>query len=171
MFLKIGKVISVIYIYIVRVSVKTVLWKTFLYFILIIGLRTRFLRLWVWGYNVFFVFPDICKCRYSCKNISHELKLKLREDYLKIKDRNRRNTFLVQLVSVTSVNRRRNGKYATPSESRRQCTFSYVIPNMEGNTFRVCKATFLDIFTVSQKRFLAVQKMCKDGILMHEDMR
>lgn len=80
-------------------------------------------------------------------------------------DKNGQNTYLLGLIDILPVQRRRHGKYDSPSESRRQTSVSYIVPNGEGHHIRVCKNTFMAIFGIkSSKRvgnLVANKKMGK----------
>ncbi|KAG8266170.1 hypothetical protein J6590_077636 [Homalodisca vitripennis] len=47
-------------------------------------------------------------------------------------DKNGQNTYLLGLIEILPVQRRRHDKYDTPTESRRQNTVSYIVPNGKG---------------------------------------
>lgn len=93
----------------------------------------------------------ICKCKYECKNIPYDQKLLLFHDFYKA-DHSKQQNYLLGLIQVKHVARRRHGNYADPAESRRKTTVMYTVPNGQGVIVQVCQQTFHNIFDVSGKR-------------------
>ena len=100
----------------------------------------------------------ICKCKYACKSIPYEQKLTLFNDFYSVDHCKQQNYFL-GLIQVKQVGRRRHGSYEDPSQSRRQATVFYTVPNGEGDIIQVCKNTFCNIFGVSSKRCHGLVKL------------
>lgn len=80
-------------------------------------------------------------------------------------------TFLMGLIHVTNVKRRRHGIYKSPEESRRQASIIYTVPNATGKLVQVCKNTFVDIFRVSSRRIQTLIKKKKAGHSIYVDER
>lgn len=80
------------------------------------------------------------------------MKTKLFEDYHTL-GHNEQATYLMGLLEVLDVQRRRHGTYNEAAESRRQTTVCYTLPDGTGEFKRVCKATFLSTFAISPKKF------------------
>lgn len=55
------------------------------------------------------------------------------------------------LITVVSVKRRQHGTYDEPENSRRQCTYKFVLPNGKGGFFQVCWNTFMKTFGTTKK--------------------
>ena len=93
--------------------------------------------------------------------------------FYKLSEREQAN-YLMGLVQLSHVQRRRHGQYNDPVQSRRQSTVYYQVPNKDGMLVQVCKKTFLDIFSVSVKKIqnIVAQKKtsnigCVDRRLTH----
>uniref|UniRef100_A0A1B6KHW1 DUF7869 domain-containing protein n=1 Tax=Graphocephala atropunctata TaxID=36148 RepID=A0A1B6KHW1_9HEMI len=93
----------------------------------------------------------VCKCKYDCKNIPYDQKMLLFNDFYKAEHSKQQN-YLLGLMQVKHVARRRHGHYEDAAQSRRQTTVLYTVPNGEGDIVQVCKNTFCNIFAVSGKR-------------------
>jgi hypothetical protein len=74
-------------------------------------------------------------------------------------------------MHLTEVKRRRHGNYVTPAESRRQCSVYYTVPDGKGDILNVCRATFADIFSVSQKKVYTLTLKKKNGQTTCEEKR
>ncbi|KAK7874093.1 hypothetical protein R5R35_004637 [Gryllus longicercus] len=103
-----------------------------------------------------------CKCKYSCKTIPYDQKMLLFNDFYKA-DHNKQQNYLLGLLQVKHVSRRRHGQYNDPAESRRQTTVLYTVPNGNGEIVQVCKKTFCNTFAVSGKRCQLLVKLKQSG--------
>lgn len=83
--------------------------------------------------------------------MSSEQKLKLFSEFYKL-DEKSQGTYLLGLLSIAEIQRRRHGYYDSPADSRRQCTVYYQVPNSDGKLVQVCKRTFCHIFSLSGKK-------------------
>ena len=112
----------------------------------------------------------VCKCTYKCKDLSAEHKEMLFLDLHKL-DEKQQGTYLLNRIHMQNISRRRHGHYNEPSESRRQCTFSYVVPDGSGKNVHVCAQTFKNIFGLTPKKLQVLQSKKKEGCFVYEDMR
>ncbi|KAJ4443280.1 hypothetical protein ANN_04948 [Periplaneta americana] len=96
----------------------------------------------------------LCNCHLDCTSISPQVKERLFEKFY-AENEQIQGTFLMGLIHVIPVNRRRNGK--NPEESRRQSTLIYNVPDGEGNHKRVCKRNTRD--SPQAKRLLQLHHM------------
>lgn len=72
---------------------------------------------------------------------------------------------------MTEISRRRHGSYADPSESRRQATFSYTVPDGKGRHLQICRKMFSDIFGVSHHKVQGLAERKKAGHNVFVDSR
>lgn len=73
-------------------------------------------------------------------------------------------TYLMGLIHVGRVNRRKQGTYDDPSHSHRQATIHYTVPVGTGILIiRFCKNNFVNIFTVTRKRLFIIILLIKEG--------
>ncbi|KAF8787356.1 hypothetical protein HNY73_008966 [Argiope bruennichi] len=72
-------------------------------------------------------------------------------------------------MQVAEISRRRHGKYEDPSESRRQRTLIYTIPNEEGEHVQVCRNIFRNVFGVSARHLQTLKNFKKQGKFQYED--
>lgn len=112
----------------------------------------------------------ICKCNYSCKTLSFEIKKKLFDAYHEL-GLNEQGSYLLGLVDILPITRRRHGTYEGPESSRRQTTISYRLPDGEGDFVKVCKKTFLNIFAISPQKITNIVKKKKSGDVIYKDNR
>ncbi|XP_069697014.1 uncharacterized protein [Periplaneta americana] len=111
-----------------------------------------------------------CHCRYHCGELSENSKLELFENF-DMGNCENQGTYLMGLIHLGPVRRRRNGNYNDPSESRRQSTVSYNVPNEKGELIQVCKNTFMNIFAVTKKRIETIIRKKKMGHITFKDER
>lgn len=112
----------------------------------------------------------ICKCKLSCKDATYERRRSLFEKFY-AQDRKTQSTFLMGLISVCSVQRRRHGLYEHEENSRRQATICYSLPDGTGKCIRVCKKVFKDTFAVNDKRLRVISDKKKMGETWFNDKR
>nr|CAH7750032.1 unnamed protein product [Callosobruchus chinensis] len=87
-----------------------------------------------------FGFQVQCKCYYDCKKIAYERKLQLFEN-LYAKNYKTQGTYLMGLLNLVKIKRRRHGKYETAVNSKRQTSVTFTIPNQDGHFVQVCRNT------------------------------
>ncbi|XP_039276452.1 uncharacterized protein LOC120349791 isoform X1 [Nilaparvata lugens] len=112
-----------------------------------------------------------CKCRYKCKEIDFEQKLKLFNDFYDIGDSTKQNSYLMELMSVCEVKRRRHGTYTDAESSRRQATIFFTVSNGKGETLQVCRRTFLEIHCITKRRVETLVKAKKSGDIVYIERR
>ncbi|KAG8278987.1 hypothetical protein J6590_008005 [Homalodisca vitripennis] len=66
----------------------------------------------------------VCKCKFDCKKLDHEHKLKLFTDFYKISDCETQNTYLMGLINLCPINRRHKGVVAELSRKQTSISFS-----------------------------------------------
>lgn len=98
------------------------------------------------------------------------MKTKLFEDYHTL-GHNEQATYLMGLLEVLDVQRRRHGTYNEAAESRRQTTVCYTLPDGTGEFKRVCKATFLSTFAISPKKVQLLVKLKLSGSTVFKEKR
>lgn len=96
-------------------------------------------------------FQRLCTCKYKCENLSYEHKVGLFEDFYDLEDIERRGSYLMGLMQVSHVKRRRHGTYDDSSQSRRQTTIHYTVPDGQGDLMQVCRGTFSEIFSLTEE--------------------
>lgn len=111
-----------------------------------------------------------CSCKYSCKELSNEQKQLLFLEFYKI-DEQSQGTYLLNHIQMLPIIRRRHGRYESPEDSRRTCTFAYNVPNGSGKNVQVCSNTFKGIFSVSARKLQTLQCKKKQCSLVYEDTR
>ena len=127
------------------------------------------LLLWLCCYPVIFLFQITCKCKFSCRDVV-DMKLKLFDLYRDL-ELNEQGSYLMGLLQVLPVQRRRHGSYDDSAESRRQCTVAFAVPDGQGNVKRVCKKTFLEIFAISPQKITTLIRRKKEGHTTFKDKR
>lgn len=113
----------------------------------------------------------ICKCYFRCKEIPYDQKLKIFTDYYDIGDQVKQYTYLMGLINVTGVSRRRHGNYDEPESSRRQATLYFTLPNGKGEILQVCRATFMDVHGILKSTVATVVKAKKRGDVVYREKR
>ncbi|KAG8265647.1 hypothetical protein J6590_090340, partial [Homalodisca vitripennis] len=90
-------------------------------------------------------------------------------------DLNGQGNYLLGLIELMPIERRRHGSYEQPDESRRQHTVSYSIPDVQGQNKRVCKKVFMDIFGIKSSKRVEIlvkkKKKKKMGDTIYKDKR
>lgn len=117
-----------------------------------------------------FHFQATCKCQFLCKKLAEsQVKRKLFVSYHKLSKNEQRN-FLMGLISIIPIGRRRHGTYEDPTESRRQCSIRYTLPDNTGAFLRVCRKTFLETFQISDKKLttLIARKKCGESTFVKQ---
>lgn len=68
--------------------------------------------------------------------------------------------YLMGLIEILPIQRRRHGAYEDAAMSRRQVSVSFTVPDGKGSHKRVCKKTFMNIFGIqsSKKIELLIKK-------------
>ncbi|KAE9536991.1 hypothetical protein AGLY_006798 [Aphis glycines] len=74
-----------------------------------------------------------CKCKFHCRSVPYTQKKLLFHDFYALKDNCKQNSYLMGLMIITPVKRRRHGKYDDPMDSRRQVTVCFSMPDGTGN--------------------------------------
>lgn len=92
------------------------------------------------------------------------------ESYYKL-GMNEQGSYLMGLMQILPVQRRRHGNYDEEAQSRRQCTVSFTVPNGQGNLSRVCKKTFMEIFDIRPQKITTLVKRKKAGCVTFKDKR
>lgn len=75
------------------------------------------------------------------------------------------------LVDILPIARRRHGSYDNSSQSRRQTTLSYSVPDGKANVVKVCKKTFIDIFKISPQKISKLVEKKQSGVTIYKDKR
>lgn len=96
--------------------------------------------------------------------------LALFESYYKL-GMNEQGSYLMSLMQILPVQRRRHGNYEEAAQSRRQCTVSFTVPDGQGNLTRVCKKTFMETFDVRPQKITTLVKRKKEGSVIFKDKR
>lgn len=115
----------------------------------------------------------LCKCKFGCKEIAASgQKRKLYELYhTKNMTLSRQMTYLLSLIQVMPVSRRRHGTYDDPSHSRRQHTLVFVLPDTSGSFVQVCRKMFMETFRISHQTVETLGKLRKQGELTYVEKR
>ena len=74
-------------------------------------------------------------------------------------------------MQITPIKRRRHGTYTDASESRRQATVYYTIPDGQGDLVQVCRGTFSEIFSLTQKKIQILTEKKKKGLTTYKETR
>lgn len=116
------------------------------------------------------MLQKICKCKNQCHKLDHDMKLSLFEKFYR-EDLKTQRTYLMGLLQLHNIKRRRHGNYTVPSDSRRQTTITYVVPKGDGTLIPVCKKTFSDIFAITKKEIETLINKKKHGDTSFRDNR
>lgn len=84
---------------------------------------------------------------------------------------NAKRNYLIGLIDILPVERRRHGSYDNSASSRRQATVSYTVPDGSGSMKKVCKKTFLNIFGISPQKITLLVKLKKEGQVIYKEKR
>ncbi|KAG5893077.1 hypothetical protein JTB14_021578 [Gonioctena quinquepunctata] len=80
-------------------------------------------------------------------------------------------TYLMNLIHLGHIKRRRHGTYEDPVNSKLQVTIGYTIPTESGNVVAVCKSTFINTFAVTRKKVDVLVAKKKAGETFYSDKR
>lgn len=80
-------------------------------------------------------------------------------------------SYLMGLLNITNINRRRHGTYDEPESSRRQATIYFTLPNGKGEIVQVCKKTFLDTHRITKRTVETLVKAKKRGDVVYVERR
>lgn len=97
--------------------------------------------------------------------------MSLFQEFYAASDYERQGTFLLGLIQVGKVNRRRHGTYERPETSRRQSTVYYTIPDGNGQHAQVCRKTFSTIFAITHRKVQELVERKKRGDSSFIDQR
>nr|CAI5834258.1 unnamed protein product [Callosobruchus analis] len=92
-----------------------------------------------------------CKCQLACKSLGYHWRKSLFEKFYK-QNSHVQGSYLMNLIHLVPIRRRRHGSYENPEESKRQTTVNYTIPGESGDFVQVCKKTVMDTFAVTRKK-------------------
>lgn len=102
--------------------------------------------------------------------LSYDHKLQLFNQFYKC-DKSTQGTYLMGLIQIGGISRRRHGQYDQPESSRRQATMFYTVPNEDGEHLRICRQTFSQIFALSHKQVQVLVEKKKGGSINYNDKR
>lgn len=107
----------------------------------------------------------LCKCKNGCKDIAASGQKRKLYDLYYAKDMSlpAQMTYLLSLIEVIPVCRRRHGNYDESSESRRQHTLVFMLPDTAGSFVRVCRKMFMETFRISHQTVETLAKLRKKG--------
>lgn len=100
--------------------------------------------------------------------------MKIFNDYHYLANDSEQGIYILGLIQATEINRRRHGRhgqYSDPSQSHKQCTIKYIIPNDEEGVNQVCKTTFQNIFGIKHRFLQSLQSKKKQGLSVYKDVR
>lgn len=60
------------------------------------------------------------------------------------------------LINLVKFKRSHHGNYEAASDSERQTSISYTLPDQDGEFVHVCRKTFMNVFDVTQKRLVGL---------------
>lgn len=97
--------------------------------------------------------------------------MKIFNNYHRLENNSQQGTYILGLIQITEIKRRRHGQYSDISHSHKQCTIKYTIPNDEGGVSQVCKTTFQNILGVKHRFLQTLQSKKKQGLSVYKDVR
>lgn len=106
----------------------------------------------------------------NCKKLKYEQRLKLFNDLYGLEDYVKENNYVMSLIHVCKIKRRRPSKTESV-RSTREVTIRYTIPDGEGDVLEVCRKTFLDIFGFTARRVATLIKFKKAGSMEYVEKR
>lgn len=74
-------------------------------------------------------------------------------------------TYLLLLIEIISVGQRRRGTYKDLSNSRRQHTLVFMIPDTAVSFVRMCQKLFMEMFRITSQTVQIIAKLRKQGEL------
>lgn len=83
----------------------------------------------------------------------------------------KQNSYLMGLLNISVIKRRRHGSYTDPEASRRQATIYFTIPDGTGVHKQVCKKTFLEVHGITKRRVETLVKAKKRGDVTYIERR
>lgn len=86
-------------------------------------------------------------------------------------DNEKQSTYLMSLMHIGKIKRRRHGNYDDPANSRRTNTVFYTVPKGAGEIVQVCRKTFEEIFDVTHRKIQTLSEKKKAGQLVYEEKR
>lgn len=86
-------------------------------------------------------------------------------------DNSKQYSYLMGLMNVTNVNRRRHGTYEEAESSRHQATVFFTLPNGKGEVVQVCKKTFLDVHRITKRTVETLVKAKKKRDFVYVEKR
>ncbi|KAJ8930507.1 hypothetical protein NQ314_016691 [Rhamnusium bicolor] len=111
-----------------------------------------------------------CKCKFSCKDLEYPWRKVLFEKFYNQNSKGQ-GSYLMNLIHLGHIKRRRHGTYENPVNSKGQVTIGYTIPTESGNFVSVCKATFINTFAVTKKKLDVLVAKKKLGETFYSDKR
>jgi hypothetical protein len=117
------------------------------------------------------LFQVNCKCAFACRTLRLDYIRELFHKFYELGDYNKQQNYLQSLVHPQLIKRRRHGNYDHPSESRRQHTFTYLLPLQGGSEAKVCLKTFYKTFGITPKRVQILTKKILEGTMDCSDKR
>lgn len=116
-----------------------------------------------------FCFQATCKCHYKCREITQQQGSKLHDELWK-QTYDVQGTFVMGLINIVNIQRRRNGNYNDPAASKRQVSCTYCLPSTSGHV-QVCSRAFKDMLGLTDKRVYTLIEKKKKGDNVFKDHR
>ncbi|XP_025201725.1 uncharacterized protein LOC112599159 [Melanaphis sacchari] len=112
-----------------------------------------------------------CKCKFQCKCVPQKHRDVLFHELCALEDNLKQNSYLMNLMVITPVKRRRRDRCSDVNESIRQNTVWYSLPDGNGNMLQVCKNTFMHVFGLSRRRIETLISAKKKGEVVFTEKR